>query len=434
MGKLWHSNGEGFDLIKRLKAGTGTGSVAVKRIWEQAGDDGGTDWVSVWERPSVPPPAPALQVTLVTATRNKFTVKLTMPSSDVQGDFRRAVVKVGIGKVPNPPDVNDGTYYSQKANAEPWSEWFTDKLVNGGSIPVNHTGSKTFPNEFQNTVNVPLNTDVTFSAWIQDEFGNWSPVASKTVRTLKSTDLPYGGVTYKTVIAPLGFDEWAAKQANWMYRGRTVNNKKTYATPTWSRDTTNNYWYIMQGGSEQRQAYLYFGTLLRQVMNAAYEVTQVTLKVKRRNEKMPNQATEFGPEAGTIMRIWASTPGTPIANALGGTADLIAASKSDINTGTFKYGAVKDIVIPKTTWEHFLNGKGNKAFSLCFQYAGSKGGSADKGSICFTAPGVYNNVAKWAKADMAGYVTVTWVGFQGNPWPTATPGHAQFKPLGVTTW
>jgi hypothetical protein len=443
MGGVWYSDGSKRIRAKRFFFSNATGRVPANALHVQTGTSGQANWAPFWERATTPPPTPDLNVTLVSKTRNVFSVSLTMPSSDIAGRFVRAVVKVGIGVIPNPPSINDGTYYSEKTGSEPWSEWFTDQVANGSTIPGGYSGSKMFPNAFQSNISVPLNTNVTFAAWVQNEYGVWSAVNTQTVKTLAASDPLAGGIAYTTVIAPSGFDDWSNVSQLWQFRDTVINNvSKFIDTTAFVRSPANPRWWMHTGGNTGRQSYLFFGTRLRSVCNAAYEVKSVKITMTRRLNTAANlsggvivyDAARFGSVVNTQLHVWAATPSVQFNPGAGSTSDLIAGTDSVINVGSFPVGTTKTIEIPKKTWSQFIDGAGNKANSLGFYDPAATGDMNDPLSLSWAAPGVYNGEAKLNKDTLSGYVTVEWVGYDGNPWPTADPSHPSFVPLGLTSW
>jgi len=440
MGAIWISDGKDFRQVKRWYGGTGTGRVIGNVVYEWDG----AAWVSLWERSTTPPPAPILVVDLKPGTRNVFNVTLTMPGSNATGDFKKAVVKVGINKTPNPPGIEDGTYYKERQDAEEWSNWFSDQVLDGGDIAINSTDTKEFPSPYQLSVSVPLNVPVTFSAWVGNEYGNWSAVATTTKYSLKASDPPAGGVTYVTVVAPLDFDDYEHDADNWVYRGKMVSGVRKYGTPSWVRASTNPSWWSHTGGSTHRQTYLWFGSNLRKVLSTAFTITKVEMAFKRRYDTLSNTsggknvtpAESFGRKSGVQVRVWACSQAHQSDTGLGSTSHLVGSSDSVLKFGDFPVGTTKKVTIPARTYEKMISGKGS-AYSLCFYNATSDGSNTDYWSLSWAMPGVYGSgtgAAKWNKIDLSGHLVVTWVGYYGNPWPEADPSHPNFKPVGVTEW
>lgn len=442
---VWICNGgTSWTQIKRPYSGNGTGYVPVDRIWQQTGADGASDWLNFWTRPTTAPNTPYINVSLVTKTRNKFSVTVSLPATLADGEISRCVVKVGIGTTPNPPTTTDDTYYNDSYNGEAWSEWFSSdsfRTNDGIHIDVSSSTTKEFPAAYQPNLEIPLNTELTFTVWIQDEYGNWSSGGTQAISSLKSTDLPYGGTTYTTVLMPYSFDDWSTTHKLWMYRSLVVDGADKYDTPSWIRDSNNPYWWTLSGGSHKRITYMYYGRRLRTVMNAAYEVNSVKMVVKRRYDTtvnmsggvQVNDADLYGAQSSAKMHVWACNRSYSTSHTYGSTSHLITGSDSLINTGNWAAGDTTTITIPEYTWRHFLDGVGSTAYSLAVYDSRSTGSSTDPYSMSFGVPQTYNGTAKWNQSDLSGYLQIEWVGYGDNPWPTADPSHPSFKPLGATS-
>jgi hypothetical protein len=394
-------------------------------------------WSVAWQRDTTPPPAPLIETSIVSGTRNKLRITITTPVTSKK--FLRCVVKVGINKWATSPTANDGMFYTESNAGEQWSEWFTASLVADNTIEPEEVATKDFPATYQANINLPLNTAINISAWVQDTSLNWSAAATKTQYTRKSTDTPAGMSVFKTAIMPTSWDAWSEQAEGWLYRskGKPFTHHDYVLNPAFGR------WQVFTGTFGKWRTYVCYGNRVRQVLNTAYEVRKVSMPLRRRSYQSgvtPQEAASVdGPINGTILRVYplisSNVPSTPASG------QIIAGTYSDIQTQEWSYGGREDIVFPEKFWQQFINGKGNAnsvAFYTTARTASTSNNDKYSASFALTnGPGVSgyaSKINKYSDGLDSGVLVVEWVGYS-NPWPTATPGVAGFKPMGWTgTW
>lgn len=394
-------------------------------------------WSVAWQRDSTPPPAPLITSEIVAGTRNKLNITVTTPTTSKK--FLRVVVKVGINAWATSPTANDGMFYTESNAGEQWSEWFTASLVADNTIESGETTSKQFPAAYQANINLPLNTAINISAWVQDTSLNWSPAATHTQYTRKSTDTPAGMSVFRTAIMPSAWDAWSEQVDAWLYRSKG----KDYTVHDYVLNPAFARWQTFTGTFGKWRTYVAFGNRIRQVMNTAYEVRKVTMTLRRRSFQTgvsPQEgASVDGPVNGTILRVYPLIPtGIPASMASG---QILSNTYSDITLAEWNYGGRTDIVFPQKFWQQFLNGKGDAngvAFYTTARTASTSNNDKYSASFALTnGPGVSgyaSKINKYTDGLDSGIVVVEWVGYS-NPWPTATPGVSGFKPMGWTgTW
>lgn len=400
---------------------TSTGYVPASRVYIRPTT---TTWNAIWLRDQTPPPPPTLTASFVTGTRNVFSIKLTMPTAAGGAGskkFLRAVVKVGINKTPTGPTTNDGCFYSETTGVggEQWSNFLTSSLTADNTIEQGQTQTKQFPATYQN-ITLPLNTKINFVAWVQDTSLNWSPAATVSVTTKKSTDLPAGTSLFTTVIYASAVDTWDSLNKVWLYKSGSKSTK------TWlqSKTTTPPHFYYWQGGNHAMLTYLSFGSVVRQLFNSALEIRSVTLPLSRRNYDGPNDhAAASGPPNNIIFRLQGLKAQT--LPAAGSTSDLLGTAWEQKSTAVL--GAYTTLNIPASLYNQFIDGKGS-SYGFGFYAVNAAGAdTADPRNISFGISSKQVGVVK-DYAGNSGMLTVQWVGLT-NPWPKATPGVSGYKPL-----
>jgi len=391
-------------------------------------------WALAWQRDATPPPAPIIATEIVTGTRNRLKITITTPETSKK--FLRVVVKVGINKWATSPTANDGTYYGEVQAGEQWSEWFTSSLVADNTIEPEEVTSKEFPAAYQPNINLALNTPINVSAWVQDTSLNWSPAATRTQHTLKSTDTPAGMQVFTTAIMPTSWDAWSNVRDAWLYRSKGKDFLHNWVlNPAFTR------WHVFTGTFGAWRTYVCYGSRIRQVINTAYEVRKVWLPLRRRGFQVGVSPQEGpivdGPTNGVILRIYPGTK-TNVPSRSNSSTDYLVGKYADITMRDWSYADRGDVVLPKALWENFVDGKGN-AQSIVFLSTKrtASDSSNDKYSASFSltngpgSSGYASKINKFTDGLDSGVMVVEWVGFS-NPWPNATPGSANFKPLGWT--
>jgi hypothetical protein len=431
MADFWVHNGttwvQGVPSIMRP-----TGNVPGKAVFVRPTT---STWSLAWQRDETPPPAPIIASSIVTGTRNKLSITITTP--DTSKKFLRVVVKVGINKWATSPTANDGTFYSETQAGEQWSEWFTASLVADNTIEPGEVATKQFPAAYQANINLPLNTAINISAWVQDTSLNWSPAATRTQYTRKSTDTPAGMSVFKTAIMPTTWDAWSNNKDDWLYRSKGVGwDHKWVLNPAFDR------WHVFSGTFGDWRTYVCYGSRIRQVMNTAYEVRKVHMPLRRRSfqsgiSPQEGGATD-GPSSGSIIRVYPGVVQNIPAKA--SSAQWLVGEYADITMRDWSYGERQDMVLPKVFWEHFIDGKGD-AFGFVFASTARTATTSnnDKYSVSFaltndpgsSVSGYASKINKGSDGLDSGLVVVEWVGYS-NPWPNATPGAENFKPMGWT--
>lgn len=424
MGAIWVHNGtewkQGVPSVAR-ETGYVPGRAAYRRPTTST-------WSLIWQRDTTPPPAPILDVTMVPETRNKFSIKLTTPVTSKK--FVRAVVKVGINKWSTGPVANDGTYYAEVNAGEPWSEFLTASLVDDNAISPSETQTKQFPASYQGNVNLPLNTPVNISAWVQDTNLNWSEAATVSVRTLKATDPPAGMQLFSTAIYQTSFDTWSVAKSYYILRDEyTKASLVAAAKKTWVGQYGPNL-YGWQGGTERYMQYMCYADRIRSVMNQAHSIAGLRFAFVRRGYSGPSNedpATGSGPPNAVTLRVYGlsqtNVPSVGSTNHLTGGVNNYADVPVTIAINETVY-----VNLPEKIWSQFLDGKGT-AKGLAFYSGTSKTPSnTDPYNPSFTLVGSWGTLKKGSRG---GIVLVDWYGYT-NPWPEATYGHPQFRPVGWT--
>jgi len=386
-------------------------------------------WSLIWQRDTAPPPAPILSATMVNGTRNKFSITLTTPVTSKK--FVRAVVKVGINKWSSGPTSNDGTYYAESNAGEPWSDFLTASLVDDNAISSGETQTKVFPAPYQTNVNLPLNTPINISAWVQDTNLNWSEAATLSVRTLKATDPPMGMQLFTTAVHPSSFDTWSVAKSYYILRDEARKASLVNAAKKgWVGQYGPNL-YGWQGGTERYMQYMCYGDRLRMVVNQAQGIAGMRFAFVRRSYSGPSNIDPYqnsGPANSVTLRVYGldqrDVPSAGSTNHLTGGVNNYADVPVNIT-----YGETVYVNLPEKIWSQFIDGRGN-ARSLAFYSGTAKTpSSTDPYNPSFTLVGLWGGTLR--KGSRGGIVLVDWYGYS-NPWPEATYGHPQFRPVGWT--
>lgn len=147
----------------------------------------GSSWQEIWSRPVHPPTAPVVSAR-PHVSENKFVAQVTT-AANANRRITKAVVKVGVNKIPQSPTENDGTYYATKVRLtsgklQDWSAWW-DELA---TIPDGSSREREFP--VPGIASLPYNTPVHIAAWVQDENFVWSPAGRHSFTTRKADPTP----------------------------------------------------------------------------------------------------------------------------------------------------------------------------------------------------------------------------------------------------
>ena len=424
MGKLWVYDGtawkEGIPSVSRE-----TGYVPGKSLYRRPTT---STWSLVWQRDQTPPPAPIISATMINGTRNRFKIDLTTPATSKK--FTRVVVKVGINKWSSGPTANDGTFYTEELNGEQWSSWLTSSLVADNTIEPGESASKEFPATYQPNLNLPLNTPINISAWVQDTNLNWSPAATLTVRTLKATDPPAGMQLFSTAIYQSSFDTWSVNKSYYILRDEYKKSALVAAAKkTWVGQYGPNL-YGWQGGAEGYMQYMCYGNRIREVVNQAQGIAGVRWAFVRRGYNGPSgedPASGSGPANSVTLRTYGlSSSDVPAA---GSTSHLTGGvnNYADVPV-TIALNETVYVNLPEKIWSQFIDGKGTAKGLAFYSNSYRLPSNTDPLNPSFTLVGSWGTLRKGSRG---GIVLVDWYGYT-NPWPEATYGHPQFRPIGWT--